>query len=63
MPRAEDGAMARCLLVYFFHGAIASPVIWPLFAPFMKCNVRAALKDPKIDHVRVVHDYGKTGRV
>jgi flavodoxin/Pyruvate/2-oxoacid:ferredoxin oxidoreductase delta subunit len=43
--------------------AITSPASWPLFAPFMKYNVRAASTDPTIDHVRVKHGQGSTQRV
>ena len=43
--------------------AISSPVDWPLFTPFFKYNVRAASRNPAIDHVRVKHAQGKTERV
>ena len=44
-------------------GAITSPVDWTLFAPFFKYNVRAASREPTIDHVRVKHDQGKVERI
>ncbi len=33
--------------------AIASPVSWPLFRPFMIYNTRCTARDPSIDHLRV----------
>ena len=44
-------------------GAITSPVSWPLFTPFMKYNVRAASRNPAINHVRVRYSQGKTERI
>ncbi len=44
-------------------GAITSPASWPLSTPFMKYNVRAALKNPAIDHVRVKHEQGRVERI
>lgn len=43
--------------------AITSPASWPLFAPFMEYNIRAASKNQTIDHVRVKHSQGRTKRV
>jgi flavodoxin/Pyruvate/2-oxoacid:ferredoxin oxidoreductase delta subunit len=40
--------------------AITSPVSWPVFTPFMAYNVRAARRDPSLDHVRVNHNRGCT---
>jgi Pyruvate/2-oxoacid:ferredoxin oxidoreductase delta subunit len=40
--------------------AITSPASWPLFRPAMVYNVRHALRDPALDHVRVVHSRGRT---
>jgi flavodoxin/ferredoxin len=40
--------------------AIASPANWPLFHPFVTCNVRRAVRDPALDHVRVIHSRGRT---
>ena len=43
--------------------AVTSPVSWPLFAPFMKYNVRHASQDPSLDHVRVRRSQGKVERL
>lgn len=43
--------------------AIISPISWPLFTPFMIYNVGHALRDPALDHTRVVHEHGRTQRV
>jgi flavodoxin/Pyruvate/2-oxoacid:ferredoxin oxidoreductase delta subunit len=40
--------------------AITSPASWPLFRPAMVYNVRHALRDPALDHARVVHSRGRT---
>jgi flavodoxin/Pyruvate/2-oxoacid:ferredoxin oxidoreductase delta subunit len=40
--------------------AITSPVSWPLFSPFMIYNLRHASRDPALDHVRVIHNHGRT---
>jgi flavodoxin/Pyruvate/2-oxoacid:ferredoxin oxidoreductase delta subunit len=42
------------------HDAIRSPVAdWAVFRPFLEHNIRAALKDSSIEHVRVKHLNGR----
>lgn len=40
--------------------AIASPVTWFMFWPFMVYNTRTAAADPAIEHARVTHANGRT---
>lgn len=40
--------------------AIASPVTWFLFWPFMVYNTRTSAADPAIEHARVTHANGRT---
>jgi flavodoxin/NAD-dependent dihydropyrimidine dehydrogenase PreA subunit len=40
--------------------AIASPVTWFMFWPFMVYNTRTAAADPAIEHARVTHRRGRT---
>lgn len=41
-------------------GAIASPVTWFMFRPFMVYNTRTAAADPGVEHLRVSHENGRT---
>lgn len=43
--------------------AVRCPLDWALFRPFMRWNVRHALKDPELDRVAVVHRKGRFERV
>jgi flavodoxin/NAD-dependent dihydropyrimidine dehydrogenase PreA subunit len=43
--------------------AITSVVSWPLFRAAMRCNVRRALRDKNLDHVRVVCRRGRIKRL
>jgi flavodoxin/Pyruvate/2-oxoacid:ferredoxin oxidoreductase delta subunit len=64
----KDGSLAwgrNCLLCLTCEmkcpqDAITSPVSRPLFTPFLAYNVRHALGDPSLDHVRVIHHKGYT---
>ncbi len=40
--------------------AIGSPVTWFMFWPFMLYNTTSASRDAALEHVRVVHDHGRT---
>jgi flavodoxin/ferredoxin len=43
--------------------AISTPIGWSLIRPLMRYNVRHALDDPSLDHVRVIHSKGRTQRI
>jgi flavodoxin/ferredoxin len=43
--------------------AITSPMSWALAGPAVRHNVRAAARDPDLDHVRVEHRKGRTRRL
>ena len=43
--------------------AIASPITWFMFWPFMVYNTTQASRDLSIEHVRVVHERGRTSVV
>ena len=43
--------------------AIASPVTWLLFWPFMLYNTRQAVRNASLENVRVVHKHGRTSVV
>lgn len=50
----------KCLLCLYCEmkcpeEAIVSPVIWPIFGPFMRYNVKQAVNNKTIDHVRIIH--------
>jgi len=57
-----------CLLclyceMYCPEEAVTSPVIRPLFAPFMKYNVHHASRDPALEYVRVRRNQGRVERL
>lgn len=43
--------------------AIACPLDWPVFRPFLRYNVRRAARDPEIEHVQVELRRGKVVRL
>jgi Pyruvate/2-oxoacid:ferredoxin oxidoreductase delta subunit len=43
--------------------AISSPFDWPIIRPIVSYNVRAASRDPQIEHVKVVHKHGSTNKL
>jgi flavodoxin/ferredoxin len=43
--------------------AIVSVISWPIFHPFVACNVRRAIRDASLDHARVCHAGGRTRRM
>ena len=40
--------------------AVSSPIDWPIFLPLLSYNIRRALRDSSLDHVRIIHTGGQT---
>jgi flavodoxin/ferredoxin len=59
----------RCLLCQYCEmvcpaTAIVSPLSWPIAQPFIRYNIRYALRDPQVeDYAPVVHENGRTRRL
>lgn len=43
--------------------AIVSPLSWPIAQPFIRYNIRHALRDPQLEYASVVHENGRTRRL
>jgi len=66
--KGQPGWGRECLLCLYCEmkcpeEAIMSPVSWPIFEPFMRYNVKQASRDPRIDHVHVIHARGRVSRL
>ena len=58
----------RCLLCQYCEmvcpvEAIVSPLSWPIAQPFIRYNIRYALRDPHLDYAPVIHENGRTRRL